>query len=230
MADEEEPTQELNNIDNGNVAEQMLLEDDYSHLSAENQDISHAIRGFTPEQHHQINEEDEEEDSESDNDNDNNNNDKVNGNEEDERGNHELFLEAKTMVQLSERVNKKQKKGEGSKIWQFMKPVHFKDGIVTDLQVIDSLAHAKLTKADNLGEYYFCCIVCYNDPEVSLSDCLVFGQTDNNNNSTIYRNYFGYSKTWVFGQTYVQERDCQWHGQFREAHEKQTRRSLERSF
>jgi hypothetical protein len=58
----------------------------------------------------------------------------VNGNEEDEHGNHKLFLEAKTMVDLSEHVNKKRKKGDASKIWQFMKTVHLKDGIVTDLQ------------------------------------------------------------------------------------------------
>jgi hypothetical protein len=62
-------------------------------------------------------------------------------NEDDERGNHELFLQAKTMVQLSDHVNKKRKKGESSKLWQFMKPVHFKNGLVTDLQAIDSAAH-----------------------------------------------------------------------------------------
>jgi hypothetical protein len=167
MADKEEPTQELHDVDNGNVAEQMLLEDDYSHLSTENQDTSHAIHGFTIKQFCQINEDDNNDDD------DDEDNDKVNGNKEDERGNHELFLEAKTMVELSEHVNKKQKKGDASKIWQFMKTVHFKDGIVTDLQAIDSLAHAKLTKAENMGEHYYCCIVCYNDPKISLGDCIV---------------------------------------------------------
>jgi hypothetical protein len=164
MADEEEPTQELHDVDNGNVAEQMLLEDDYSHLSTENQDIC----GFTPEQFRQIDEDDDDDDDDDDEDND-----EVNGNEEDERGNHELFLEPKIMVELSEHVNKKQKKGDASKIWQFIKTVHFKDGIVTDLQGIDSLAHVKLTKAENMGEHYCCCIVCYNNPEISLGDCMV---------------------------------------------------------
>jgi hypothetical protein len=108
MADEEEPNQELQDVDNGNVAEQMLLlEDDNSHLSAENQDISHAIHGFTPEQFRQIDEDNEEEDD----DDDDEGNDEANGNneedEEDERGNQELFLQAKSMVELSERANKK---------------------------------------------------------------------------------------------------------------------------
>jgi hypothetical protein len=47
--------------------------------------------------------------------------------------------------------------------------------IVTDLHAIDPAAHAKLIKAEKMGEHYCCCccIVCYNDPEVSLSDCMV---------------------------------------------------------
>jgi hypothetical protein len=170
MADEEEPNQELQDVDNGNVAEPMLLEDDYSHLSAENQDISHAIHGFTPEQFCQI----DEDNKEADDDNDDEDNDEANGNdEEDERSNQELFLQAKSMVELSERANKKQNKGDASKIWQFMKTVQFKDGIATDLQGIDSSAHAKLTKVESMGEYYCVCIVCYNDPEISLVDCMV---------------------------------------------------------
>jgi hypothetical protein len=54
-----------------------------------------------------------------------------------------------------------------------MKTVYFKDGIVTDLQAIDSLAHANLTKAENMGEHYCCCIVCCNNPKISLGDCMV---------------------------------------------------------
>jgi hypothetical protein len=101
MADEEEP---LHDVDNGNVAEQMLLEDDYSHLSAENQDISHAICGFTPEQFCQIDEDNDDEDDDDDDDDDDEDNDEANGKEEEERGNHELFVEAKSMVELSQHV------------------------------------------------------------------------------------------------------------------------------
>jgi hypothetical protein len=54
-----------------------------------------------------------------------------------------------------------------------MKTVQFKDGIATDLQVIDSSAHAKSTKAESMGEYYCVCIVCYKNPEISLGDCIV---------------------------------------------------------
>jgi hypothetical protein len=174
MADEEEPNQELQDVDNGNVAEQMLLEDDYySHLSAENQDISQAIHGCTPEQFRRIDEDDEDDDDDEDNDEDNDEaNDEANDNdeedEEDEHGNQELFLEAKTMVELSERANKKQKKGDASKLWQFMKIVKFKDGIATDLQGIDSAAHAKLTKAESAGEFYCVCIVCFKEILKSL--------------------------------------------------------------
>jgi hypothetical protein len=54
-----------------------------------------------------------------------------------------------------------------------MKTVNFKDGIETDLQAIDSAAHDKLIKAEKMGEHYCCCLVCYNNPEVSLGDCMV---------------------------------------------------------
>jgi hypothetical protein len=57
-------------IDNGIAAERVLLEDDDTHLSAENQEVTRRIRDCTPEQLRQISHNDEDQDEEDDEDED----------------------------------------------------------------------------------------------------------------------------------------------------------------
>jgi hypothetical protein len=179
---------ELRDFDNGNVAVLTLLEDDFSHLSSDNQEISRTVRDCTPEQLRRIplDLEDNEDDV----------NDEEGGKEggieldpavreededdedvedEESRGNQDIFEEAKSMVVLSDYSPKKRKKDlTKSPLWEFMKVVSFREG-VTGLKKLDGDAHAKLTKAKSIEEYYMCCLLCYDDPEKSLSSCMYKG-------------------------------------------------------
>jgi hypothetical protein len=165
QGDEDQP-------DNGNVAVQMLLEDDDSQLTPEHQEISRAIRGCNFEQLRQIDEEGEGGEGDDADDDD----EEEDGSEDEPvLNNLEMFLESKSMVTLSHHLNKKRRSdGSESKIWQFMKKVEMRAGInKAELEDLDGMAHGKLIKAEEKGEYYLCCVPCYNDPQVALTDCMV---------------------------------------------------------
>lgn len=160
----------------GNFSVQVLLEDDDTYLSSEHQEVSQDIRDCTPEKFRQIHHDDDISDTEPGTREDPNGEDDDDEAEEDEevdRGLQEIFLEAKSMVQLTDYKKKKKKKGSSeSNLWQIMKVCRIKEGMADDLKMKDSNAYGKLSKAAT-SEYYCCCLPCYNDPNVSLTKCLV---------------------------------------------------------
>ena len=167
---------------NGEIAEKAWLEDDGSLLSNEYQEFSRSLNNCTHEQLRTIAEgksspvvcedsnipedeyDDEEEEQEEDVDED-----------EEKRGLQEIYLEAKSMVDFTDYIKKKRKaKGDGnSNVWKVMKVAHIRDGLAEELRKKDQDAHHKLTLAAQEGQYYFCCLICFNSADVSLTKCLI---------------------------------------------------------
>jgi hypothetical protein len=94
--------------------------------------------------------------------------------EEVDRGLLALFCEAKSLVQVTEYQKKKRHAGvSDSNIWKIMKVASFKEGLQDVLQQKDPSAHRKMTNAAEKDEYYCICLFCFDDPERALTTCLV---------------------------------------------------------
>jgi hypothetical protein len=99
-------------------------------------------------------------------------------NEEDEldgNGLQDIFLDAKSMLELTEYREKKHAHGPTDyNLWKVMKVVNIAEERLDDLKQKDSSAHDKLVRANlNRGKYCLCCQPCYNDPDTPLTSCLV---------------------------------------------------------